>query len=244
MNNLHYFKNYEKKQYSYNLILYIPLDIWRIIFDILDFKSKIKLISTCKFLRQNLYIVDLYNIEKKYLEKLTTRILKYYIFRNVVSLDASDNNKINDVSFMKNLKKLNASDECGIDQNGIKELDLFELNANYNIKIKDVSFMKNLKILYANGMCGINQNGIKELDLIELHVDDNKKIKDISFMKNLKILYAGEECRINQNGIGELDLIELYVGNNKRIKNVSFMKNLKILDASGICRINQNNIDI
>ena len=64
-----------------------PLDIWRIIFNLLDFKSKIKLISTCKFLRQNLYIVDLYNIEKKYLEKLTTRILKYYYFQYLIQLN-------------------------------------------------------------------------------------------------------------------------------------------------------------
>ena len=48
------------------------LDIWKIIFYLLDFKSKINIISTCKYLRQHLYIVDLYNIDEIFLQKLTT----------------------------------------------------------------------------------------------------------------------------------------------------------------------------
>ena len=49
---------------------------------------------------------------------------------------------------MKKLKKLHAANNCGIDQNGILGLDLFELNIEKNNKIVDVKFMKNLKILY------------------------------------------------------------------------------------------------
>ena len=45
---------------------------------------------------------------------------------------------------MSNLKELNASSNCGIDQNGIKNLNLIKLIASYNSKIKDVSWMKNL----------------------------------------------------------------------------------------------------
>jgi len=49
---------------------------------------------------------------------------------------------------MTNLKKLIAVDEwCGIDQEGIKGLDLVELDARNNLKITDVSFLMNLKIL-------------------------------------------------------------------------------------------------
>ena len=59
---------------------------------------------------------------------------------------------------MKNLKKLSAYGNCGINQNGIEELDLIELYVDHNEKIKDVSFMKNLKKLSAWGNCGINQN--------------------------------------------------------------------------------------
>ena len=112
----------------------LPLDIWKLVFDLLDFESKIKLILTCRYFRNNLYIVDLYNIEDKYLDKLTTTILKYYLFQNVSSLKAN-NNKIKDISFMKNLKKLCAWDNCGINQNGIKELDLIELDIGCNEKI-------------------------------------------------------------------------------------------------------------
>ena len=68
---------------------------------------------------------------------------------------------------MKSLKVLHASDSCGIDQNGIKNLDLVKLDASYNHKITNVSFMKSLKVLYiGNGR--IDQNGIKKLDLVEL----------------------------------------------------------------------------
>ena len=146
----------------------LPLDIWKLIFNLLNFKSKIRLVSTCRYFRNNLYIIDLYNIEKKYLDKLTTTILKYYIFQNVLSLKAN-NNKIKDISFMKKLKILYVQDNYGIDQNDTKKLDLIELDISWNKKIKDVSFMKNLKKLKASGDCGIDQNGIKELDLIELH---------------------------------------------------------------------------
>ena len=51
---------------------------------------------------------------------------------------------------MKKLKILYAYGNCGIDQNGIKELDLDILNASYNNKITDVSFMKNLKVYHKN----------------------------------------------------------------------------------------------
>ena len=77
---------------------------------------------------------------------------------------------------MKNLKKLYANDNCGIDQKGIEGLDLIELNVNGNIKIRDISFMKNLKKLSAKYECGINQKGIEGLDLIEL----NSLIRQVS----------------------------------------------------------------
>ena len=111
----------------------IPLDIWNIIFDLLDFKSKMNLISTCKYLRQNLHIIDLCNIDRKYLYKLTTNILRYKIFKNVSYIDLSlAHNKIKNISFMKNLKKViacnydNTSANYGIKQRSIRDLDLIE----------------------------------------------------------------------------------------------------------------------
>ena len=98
----------------------LPLYILKIIFDLLDFKTKINLISTCNYLRQNLYISNLYNIDRKYLCELTTPILKYSIFKNVISLDIFYNDKIKNISFMKKLKKLNICDNNKIVQKSIK----------------------------------------------------------------------------------------------------------------------------
>ena len=98
----------------------LPLDILKIIFDLLDFKTKINLISICNYLRQNLYITDLYNIDRKYLCELTIPILKYRIFKNVISLDISYNNKIKNISFMKKLKKLSICGNNKIVQKSIK----------------------------------------------------------------------------------------------------------------------------
>src|SRR5438270_13500462 len=118
-------------------MIYI-LDIWKIILNLLDFKSQINLISLNHIFRNELKITNLYDIEEKYLKLLTDDILKMQIFNQVNSLNANNNKKITNVSMIKSLKKLNASYNCGIDQNGIVGLDLVELNAGYNGKIKNV----------------------------------------------------------------------------------------------------------
>jgi hypothetical protein len=64
----------------------------------------------------------------------------------LIYLFVDNNNKITNVSFMTNLKKLYAGYGSGIDQNGIHGLDLIKLRASNNKKIVNVSFMKNLKI--------------------------------------------------------------------------------------------------
>jgi len=62
---------------------------------------------------------------------------------DLIELYCTINEKIKDVSFMRNLKILYV-DNCGIDQQGIRGLDLIELHCRRNEKIKDISFMKNL----------------------------------------------------------------------------------------------------
>ena len=78
---------------------------------------------------------------------------------------------------MTNLRKLNASGFCGINQEGIKGLNLIELNAEYNPKITDVSFMKKLRKLDAGFNCGITPEGIRGLNLIKLHTTYNPNFK-------------------------------------------------------------------
>src|SRR5438270_13747239 len=107
-------------------MIYI-LDIWKIILNLLDFKSQINLISMNHIFRNELKITNLYNIKEKYLKLLTDDILKIQIFNQVNSLNASGNKKITNVSMMKSLKILNISGKCSIDQNGINGLDLVEL---------------------------------------------------------------------------------------------------------------------
>ena len=126
---------------------YIPLEIWDMIFDLLNLKTQISLISTCHYFRDNLKITDLYYLKndtknkKNILKKLTTDILKLPIFLNTKWLNAVDNKKINNVSFMTNLKILNAYSYSfdTIDQNGIKGLNLVELDARYNKKITNLT---------------------------------------------------------------------------------------------------------
>jgi hypothetical protein len=65
---------------------------------------------------------------------------------NLIELYAQFNGKINNVSFMTNLKKLYAYGSCGIDQQNIQGLNLIELYASHNEKIKDISFMNNTLI--------------------------------------------------------------------------------------------------
>ena len=47
---------------------------------------------------------------------------------------------------MKSLKTLQAGGKCGIDQNGIKNLNLIALYYSDNEKITDVSFMQSVKV--------------------------------------------------------------------------------------------------
>ena len=112
-----------------------PLEIWNQILNHLNLKSQINLVSTNIYLRDNLWITDLYNINEKLLAKLSDQILGHKIFNHVTQLNAYHNRKITDVSFMTNLKTLGAYGNCGIDQSGINGLNLVELNASRNNKI-------------------------------------------------------------------------------------------------------------
>src|ERR1700761_1244423 len=106
-----------------------------------DFISQLNLSSSCKFLNNNLLIADLYNINNNVRSLLNDKILKQSKYKYVTKLNASDNKKIKDVTQMASLKILDASYNCGIDQNGIKNLHLTELWAINNEKIKDVTQM-------------------------------------------------------------------------------------------------------
>ena len=159
-----------------NSLLY-QKDVWQNeIIKYLELRSIIRLMSICCFFHNNLYIVDLYHIDNALKGKLSDDILRQHKFRNLKYLNANDNKKIKDVSWIKTLQILNASCNCGIDQKGIEGLNLIELNAWNNKKIKDVSWIKSLQKLNAGGSCEIDQKGIEGLNLIGLDARGNEKI--------------------------------------------------------------------
>lgn len=57
-------------------VIDLPLDTLRLAFDELDFMSQLRLISCCKYFRQNLTITDLFNIGARINDMLTDDILK------------------------------------------------------------------------------------------------------------------------------------------------------------------------
>ena len=77
------------------------------------------------------------------------------------------------------MEELLASGDCGIDDEGIKNINLAELSANNNPKITNVNHMTKLKILYASRNCGIGDYGIKDVNLEKLHRNNNLKISNI-----------------------------------------------------------------
>ena len=135
----------------------LPLVLYDLIHEYLDFIDKLHHKTTCKYLKL-IKIMDLYNIDNKYLKKLNDQILKSYIY--VTQLNASFNPNITSLNHMTKLKKLDICGECGVGDNGISNLNLEELHASYNPKITSLNHMTKLKKLDIWGDCGIGDNGI------------------------------------------------------------------------------------
>ena len=128
-----------------------------------NLKDTINLHNLNKNHQENIRIINLYNISKKYLKKLSQQIIEQNKYKNVekinlIELDTYTNTKIWNVNHMKNsLQILNCSYGSKIDQNSISELNLIELYSTQNYKIKNISHMKRtLKILSCGYDCGID----------------------------------------------------------------------------------------
>ena len=116
-----------------------------IVFNYLDFYDKYTFKRTRKFMNK-IHITDLFDIEDKYLENIDDDILLNHRF--AIRLYICDR-KISRVNHMTKLKELDASYDCGIGDNNIKDINLEKLNANHNQNISDVNHMTNLKELNA-----------------------------------------------------------------------------------------------
>src|SRR6266849_2511963 len=127
--------------------IYIPIEILQIILENLDFLTQIRLRQINAISYKRLLIYDFYNIPKYFLDKLDYNILHIYPFitkldahsnnkittigiknLNLIKLNISHNDKINDINWMKNLKILYAECNCSITNESIKDLNLVELN--------------------------------------------------------------------------------------------------------------------
>ena len=156
------------------MFIYLPIEIWQCILNLLNFKNKIIMRMACKLFYDKLEIWDFCNIHYRYRNTLTNTILLAYPF--IRYLNATYNPKITNVNHLTNLKILWACGTSGIDDYGIKNLNLIELYAYNNPKITNANHLTNLKVLWAYGNSGIDDNGIKNLDLIELYAFNNPKI--------------------------------------------------------------------
>jgi hypothetical protein len=146
----------------------LDINVIYIIFEFLDFSSKIQFRCTSKymhfsFLQKRTEIHDFYNIDKKYLKLLDDKILLNYPFikyldanghysritdkgiknlNNVTKLNAYNNTKITNINHMNKLIELNASARiCRIGNSGIKNLNLEKLDAHDNPLITNVNHM-------------------------------------------------------------------------------------------------------
>ena len=213
----------------------LPIDLIQYcIFDKLDFKTQIRFRQICKRLNR----IDIHNIHfyvnYKYLRNLSDKVFINY--PKVKYFNALGNPKMTNINHMTNLQILDASYNCGLDDNGIKDLNLIELDVSDNPKITNVNHMTNLQILNASFNCGIDDNGIKNLNLIELNASDNPKITNINHMTNLKILDASRNCGINHNNIKNLNLIEIYIYNNQKIK-INNLRHINSLQCINACKM-------
>ena len=101
-----------------------------------DLKDTTNLYNLNKDHQGNIRIINLYDILQKNRNRLDQQIIEQNKYKNVEKLNIDDNEKIKNVNHMKKtLKKLNCNWNCGIDQNGISELNLIALYAYDNEKI-------------------------------------------------------------------------------------------------------------
>lgn len=149
------------------------LDIWGVIFSLLDLQSQIWLMSTCRPLHSSLYIDDLFDANHSLLRNLSDTVLKQKKFSLVTRLDASHNPKITNVNHLSKLRVLctrstmcncgnHKQSDCGIKQSGFSHLNLVELDTRGNRKITNVAHMSNLKFLQAasSGIVPNNDSGL------------------------------------------------------------------------------------
>lgn len=213
-------------------------DIMNIIKDYFyDLKDTIKICNMSKVYRANLYITNLYDIDKSIMIKMNQDTIEQEKFKRVKKLYIFGNKMVHNLNHLKSLKVLNcgSSYNNGIATRITEQIRVLLQNNKYVFMNNFDLYTNKLNELAGYFYRGINQQGISELELNELYCDDNLNITNVNHMKNtLKIFSCCGVCGVDQNGISELNLEEFICDDNTKINSVNHMdKTLKILK----CRI-------
>jgi len=157
-------------------MLHTPPEVWQIILEYSDdFLAKIRLRQVCKDTYNHLRIIDFYHIEDQFLIKLNDNIIKQHQY--IKYLFAFDNTNITDVNHLDYLEELDASWDCGIHSQGLKNItSLKVLDVNGNPHVKNIKHMSKLEKLHAKSICGIGNEDIKDLKLKYLDAEMNSNI--------------------------------------------------------------------
>ncbi|ARF11257.1 hypothetical protein Klosneuvirus_1_114 [Klosneuvirus KNV1] len=113
----------------------LPVEIIQLILDMLPLPTQVNLTQLNHYIQDHLRITDFYNIEQKYQQKITDDILKKYPY--IKKLDASNNLKITNEGLKHlNLHTLNVSLDFSyygygdITEDGIKHMPLINFKAH------------------------------------------------------------------------------------------------------------------
>lgn len=159
-----------------------------------------------------------------------------YLLLRITNLYKNNNfiHKTRRVTNLNHLLKLKVLDalgwSCGLDDEGILNLNLSHLNISKNLNIRCLKHMSNLKELDAS-FSVINDRRIRDLKKItKLNMSGNQYIESLNHMVELTELDISN-CPINENGImfSCSLIIKIVIRNNKNIKSLNHLKNLKIL---------------
>jgi len=198
----------------------LPKEIIHYIFDYLEFYPRIRLSSTCRFMREQWYkhdhneIFDINYVDHKHTIKAIQTIGKYVkcyirswnefntydlsLYKNAYTLDLSYS-RIYDVSLLNNVHTLIVT---GTNIDDISMLNNVQiLNITGCKHIANIPKLKNLRRLI---MRFTNITDLSNLDGLNLLDISYTNVSDISMLKNVKTLYMKNCPNISQSQISEM----------------------------------------
>jgi hypothetical protein len=173
-------------------------DIWHIVFSYLNLKYQIRLRNTCKKFYKDLQIIDLYNIDEKYIKRITNDIIQQH----------------------KHLKLLNIENNDNVTNLGLNGLSLHTLNISYfgskfDLNRSYSSYREDCLTCMMNGKSNITDIGIKNMTSIHTLKASGVGclITDIGIinLKELKILDISYNRYITDKGIHDKKLTYLNI---------------------------------